>query len=328
MKRILFALAIAGTVWAASCEGDNRYPGYEKVENGTYFIVHKPGTGTELADTGGAMFIKIKFKTEKDSVFMDINMQTMKPSFPLGISKPKFTGDFMDMFMRLHVGDSVSFFVNMDSLQANYPHEFEFGKPEIDTMQYLGFTVKVDSIWSRRKMEGEKAKADAEEAKQRDMMMKRNAVMGPIQKKAKEREADLRKNDAKLLKSYLAKHKFPKPDSNGVYFREDAPGTGGPLMPGMIVSVRYTGMYLDDSTIFDSNRIVEGEDPLEFQLGSYGMIPGFANSVAKMKVGGKATFIVPPKMGYQDSLTRVFDVEVIEAKDGGPVSGPPMPRRR
>jgi FKBP-type peptidyl-prolyl cis-trans isomerase FkpA len=305
MKRFLFAAVITGSIFAASCEGDNRYPGYEKVENGTYFLVHSKGSGTITADTGFLVFIKIKFKTEKDSVFIDINKANQNPSFPMRLTESKFKGDFLDMFMRLHAGDSASFFVNLDSLKANYPNQFDFPDPKIDSMQYLGFAVKVDSIYSRSQVAALQKKMEDEESRRMVLMQKRQAALGPLQKIAQEKEPELKKNDSKLLKAYLAANKFGAPDENGIYFREEASGTGEPLAPGMLVSVMYTGKYLDGS-IFDSNKMVEGEDPLQFRLGEPGMIPGFANSVMKMKKGGKATFILPPKMGYQDSLTRIF----------------------
>jgi FKBP-type peptidyl-prolyl cis-trans isomerase len=315
MKKLIFASSLAIAALLVSCEKDNRFPGYEKDENGSYFLLHKPGKGTVNVDTGGAMFIKIKFKTEKDSVFLDINKETQRPSYPMRVDKSKFKGDFLDMFLRLHEGDSASFFVRLDSLKKNYPNEFEFRDQKYDTMKYLGFSVKVDSIFSRKKVAELKAKQDEEEKKQMIMQQKIQAAMMPIQQKAKEMEPALKKKGASLLKPYLAANKITaKPDADGVIFQETDPGTGELLKPGMGVGVKYTGKYLD-GTIFDANTIVEGQEPMYFHLGVDPMISGFTNSVLKMKKKGKATFILPPKMGYNDSLYRVFDVEVVETRE-------------
>lgn len=314
MKKLLFAVAaFAGVFFAASCGGNKHYPGYEE-ENGSYFKLLTASKETVSADTGGAIFIKIKFKTQKDSVFLDINKQTQRASFPMRIDKPKFAGDFLSMFMKLHKGDSASFFIPLDSLRKNYPKEFEFNDPKYDTMQYLGFAVKVDSIYSRTKMQELRKKQEAEQDRQIIIMQKKQAALAPLQEQAKKEEPDLKKKDKQLLTKYLAENKITaKPDADGVYFWETGTGTGEPLMPGMVVGVKYTGKYLN-GTIFDANTLVEGEDPMYFRLGIDPMVQGFTNSVMKMKKGGKATFILPPKMGYNDSLTRVFDVEVVEAR--------------
>ena len=128
MKNFLITVAIAGAALLASCESNNAFPGYDEAGNGSYFKLHSKGTGTTTVDTGGAIFVKIKFKTDKDSVFLDINQQTQSPSYPMRVDNPAFPGDFLDMFMRLHAGDSASFFVSLDSLKKYYPDEFNFGE--------------------------------------------------------------------------------------------------------------------------------------------------------------------------------------------------------
>jgi FKBP-type peptidyl-prolyl cis-trans isomerase FkpA len=314
MKNFLITIAVAGVFLLASCGGNNRFPGYEEAENGSYFLLHTKGSGTTPVDTGGAMFVKIKFKTPKDSVFIDINKESHSASYPMRVDKPSFKGDFLDMFLRLHVGDSASFFVSLDSLKKHYPNEFTF-EPKYDTMKYLGFCVKVDSIYSRQKVEGLRSKAEAEQKKQQDQMQKIQAVMQPIQTAAKEKEPDLKKKDGTLLKPYLTANKITvKPDADGIYYQETSSGTGEPLHPGEVVGVKYLGKYLD-GTIFDTNTLVPGQELLYFHLGTDPMMPGFTASVLKMKKGGKATFILPPKQGYNDTLTRVFEVEVVEARD-------------
>ncbi len=320
MKNFLFTLTVAGAILLASCGGNNRFPGYEEAENGSYFLLHKKGDGKTTVDTGGAMFVKIKFKTQKDSVFLDINAQSQAPSYPMRVDKPAFKGDFLDMFARLHVGDSASFFVSLDSLKKHYPNEFDFKSfgPKIDTMKYLGFSVKVDSIFSRQKVAGLRATAEAKQKEQQEKMQKIQAVMQPIQAASKAKEPELKKKDASLLKPFLAQNKITaKPDANGIYFQETSTGTGEPLHQGEVVGVKYVGKYLD-GTVFDANTLVDGQEPMYFNLGTDPMIPGFTSCVLKMKKGGKSTFILPPKQGYNDSLTRVFDVEVIDAHEAQP----------
>lgn len=316
MKKAIITCSALLAVFIVACGPASPWPGYQAEQNGSWFIQHKKGTGAETVEVGGAMFIKIKFKDTKDSVFIDVNLESRAPSYPMKMDSSAFKGDFLDIMGKLHVGDSVSFFVKMDSLKKYYPDEFVFD-PAHDTMDYLGFSVSVDSIYTKAKVDELQAKATAERMKQQEMMMKIQAVMGPVQQKADSVSKIIKKKDAQLLKPYLAKNNITaKPDENGIYYQEVVPGTGVQLMPGMIVSLRYTGKYLD-GTIFDANTLVEGQEPMTFRLGLDPMIPGFTNSVLKMKDKGKSVFILPPKQGYNDSLTRVFEVEVVEAKPMG-----------
>lgn len=316
MKKSIFVCVALAAFFLVACGPTSPWPGYQGEENGSWFIQHKKGTGTENVEVGGAMFIKIKFKDTEDSVFIDVNKESRSPSYPMRMDSAEFKGDFLDIMSRLHVGDSVSFFVRMDSLKKYYPDEFVFD-PAHDTMEFLGFTVSVDSIYSKTKVDELQAKAQEERMKQQEMMMKIQAVMGPIQQKADSVAKIIKKKDSKMLDPYLKKSNITaKADENGIIYQEITPGTGAQIMPGMVVSLRYVGKYLD-GTIFDTNTLVEGQEPMTFRIGIDPMIPGFTNSVMKMKDKGKSVFILPPKQGYNDSLTRVFEVEIVDAKPMG-----------
>lgn len=60
------------------------------------------------------------------------------------------------------------------------------------------------------------------------------------------------------------------------------------------VQVHYTGK-LDDGTVFDSSQ---GRDPLEFQLGSGSVIPGFEEAVMGMQEGESKTTHIPADQAY------------------------------
>jgi peptidylprolyl isomerase len=63
---------------------------------------------------------------------------------------------------------------------------------------------------------------------------------------------------------------------------------------GDFVQVHYTGT-LEDDTVFDSS---EGRQPLEFQVGSGAIIPGFNDAVIDMKVNEEKQVTLPPDRGY------------------------------
>ncbi|MBD3221019.1 peptidylprolyl isomerase [bacterium] len=60
------------------------------------------------------------------------------------------------------------------------------------------------------------------------------------------------------------------------------------------VKVHYTGR-LADGTMFDTSR---EREPLEFEVGSDGLIAGFSNGVEGMEVGQEITVTVAPEDGY------------------------------
>jgi FKBP-type peptidyl-prolyl cis-trans isomerase FkpA len=304
-------LVLAFSSFSKSKKKKELFPGYTPIESGSYFLLHKKGAGLILPDSGGVIFGKIKFKTDKDSVFVDINRNSRNPSIPIAIAGPKYKGDFMDIFRRLHAGDSASFFVRMDSLKKYYPKDFAF-EPKFDTMKYLGFAVQIDSIFSKTKVDEVRTKAAADEAVQQMKQKKAMALLQPIRDSAKIKEPMLRENDFALLSEYIKQQwKGPRnPDENGIFYQELKTGNGPNVTPGMIISIRYTGKYLD-GTIFDSNLLSPEQDLLTFRYGVDQMIEGFSICVGKMRVGSKAVFILPSRLGYKDGLTRIFEVEIV-----------------
>jgi FKBP-type peptidyl-prolyl cis-trans isomerase 2 len=74
---------------------------------------------------------------------------------------------------------------------------------------------------------------------------------------------------------------------------------------GDTVKVHYHGKLTDGST-FDSS---EGREPLEFEVGSGMVIPGFDNGVTGMSVGEKKTINIPVEDAYgpkQDDMIMEF----------------------
>lgn len=104
-------------------------------------------------------------------------------------------------------------------------------------------------------------------------------------------------------------------------------GTGKEAVPGSVVSVLYVGR-LQDGTVFDSSE-ANGNQPLTFQLGTEGLIPGFQIGVNGMKEGGERRIAIPPEFAYgtQDvkdadgkviipaNSTIIFDIRLVKVED-------------
>jgi len=84
---------------------------------------------------------------------------------------------------------------------------------------------------------------------------------------------------------------------------------------GDTVKVHYKGT-LTDGTVFDSS---EGREPLEFELGSGMVIPGFDNGIQGMAIGDKKTIDIPVEEAYGPSQAElVFPFNRSELPDDIP----------
>lgn len=106
-------------------------------------------------------------------------------------------------------------------------------------------------------------------------------------------------------------------------------GTGTEATAGRGVTVHYTGWLYDPAQPegkgrqFDSSR-TPGRSPLPFTIGAGGLIPGFEQGVAGMRVGGQRRIIIPPELAYgargsndgsiPPNATIVFEVELLEVR--------------
>lgn len=84
------------------------------------------------------------------------------------------------------------------------------------------------------------------------------------------------------------------------------------------VSVHFEGRLID-GTVFDSS--FKREKPITFPLGQRRVIAGWDEGVALLKKGEKATFVIPPDLGYgprgaggviPPNAYLIFDVELVD----------------
>ena len=86
------------------------------------------------------------------------------------------------------------------------------------------------------------------------------------------------------------------------------------ITQGSTVEVHYTGRFLDGE-VFDSS---EGKDPLQFEIGSGQIIPGFENAIMGKNIGEKVSVTIAPDEAY-GQIREDLVVEVPTDKMPGPV---------
>lgn len=124
----------------------------------------------------------------------------------------------------------------------------------------------------------------------------------------------------------LPANKEPEPSSPTPVVKElkiedVAVGKGAVAKLGQEVSVHYTGTLLNGTKV-DSSR--DSGKPITFTLGTPGIIQGWNQGIAGMKVGGKRKLTIPADLAYgaagrapviPPDSPLLFDVELVSVKD-------------
>jgi peptidylprolyl isomerase len=109
-------------------------------------------------------------------------------------------------------------------------------------------------------------------------------------------------------------------------------GGGAEAQPGQFYTVHYTGWLASDGSKFDSS--LDRNEPITFQQGVHGVIPGWDYGFAGMHVGGKRRLFIPYQLAYGErgrppvipaKGDLIFDIELISASDTPAPPEPPAP---
>jgi hypothetical protein len=269
----------------ASC--DNLFPGYSKLDSGTYYKIHYLGEGDHNTVEGNHIQARFVYRTLNDSVVFDTQWNYFEGFRMLEVNKEN--SKLTEALCLLREGDSASFILSQNHIQVD---SFRIDLDE--TVERIKVDVKIMDIMSRKEYEKEvdriKWLRDREMVEQVDLV------------------------------NYLATYGIDRDNYyEGIYFVEKKRGRGSSPKSGNAVELQYKA-YFSDGTLFDSTY--EMSEPLVLKIGDPGqIIKGMDIGLRLMKEGGKAKIIVPSQLGFGDKgsstgivppyTSLIYDVELI-----------------
>jgi FKBP-type peptidyl-prolyl cis-trans isomerase len=215
-----------------------------------------------------------------------------------------------EIFPLLRKGDSAVIVIEVDTLMKKNPGQLP---PYLKRKDKMVLTIRVLDILANS------------EALQRDQM----------EEMAKQKQKDdVRKvAEIKEIQEYLAKNNIKAQQTkSGVFYEIQDPGSGPQADSGKVVSINYTGYFLDgkffDSNV-DSSKQVEKHPlgPFQFMAGVQGAIPGMLEGITMFKQGGKGRLFIPSVLGYgsqgsppviKPNSNLMFEIEVTGVTDAPP----------
>ena len=282
---VLGVLAVAALVYCLT-GGCSKYKGYKKDRTtGIYYQFFGDIHDTAaMPKTGDLVGILFSLRAG-DSVLIPMSPNEM-------LMDSLYKGDIFAAIRMMHVGDSASFILDGPEFFKHFMQDtvYPFGK---------------DPLYFDVKLYGQMPAAQFQQmrAEYEKMMM------------------EAQSKEAESIKQYVADNKIKvDPTPEGIYIVTTKKGTGAQPQPMQTVTVHYTGKLLD-GTEFDSS--VKRGEPFSFMLGARQVIPGWEVAVSKMRVGEKATVLIPSDFAYGERgnyaippfSPLVFDIEVLSVSD-------------
>lgn len=282
----LVAMSLMLAAGAISCGQKSQFPGYKPTGTGLYYKEIVKGTGEQL-QIGDVIKVRLAYYVNDSLLFTTDNL--LEAAYDQ-VRESIFKGDVYEGFRMMHVGDSMSFMINSDSVfrkQFHAPILPEYVSPEV----FLRWEVIVDEAMTQEAFQ----------------QMKMNEAAA-LQQKADEE-----------LAAYVAANGITEaPQESGLIYVCTKKGKGPKPGFKQMVKVHYTGKLLD-GTVFDSS--IERGEPIEFELGVGRVIPGWDEGIALMSKGEKGILYIPSNLAYgprqageliKPYSNLMFEVELVD----------------
>jgi len=268
--------------------------------SGIYVTVSNPGAGRAIAKTD---FVKMNLTV--------LSIDGKKIFSTIDKGRP-ITMEYGQQFDTKGIEEAIGMLKKGSKATVLVPSAMGFGERGKKDMNgqdiiapYSPVVYEIEILDLKTKAENDKAKKE-EEAN------------------AKKASTEAMSKEPSLIQQYLKDNKITtKPNGNGLYYVEKVKGKGARASAGKKVKVHYTGKLLNGQ-VFDSSLDRKPSKPFEFTLGQGEVIPGWDEGIAMMSAGGKATLVIPSKLGYGERGSGekipaysplVFDVELVSVSD-------------
>jgi FKBP-type peptidyl-prolyl cis-trans isomerase FkpA len=292
----LFFLIITSFIFFFSCKNsDQKYPGFTQASSGVYYKLQAFGDTKRKATKDEYLELSMVFKTESDSVFLDIKNQNPIGRIIIPAADLNSKGLLGKGIMDMNEGDSVTFILDVDELfdkffhteRAMFLHKNNVAKVDI----------KLHAILDKKGYEAELIRFD-------DAL-----ALWDVE-------------EQRRIKNYVKKNNLnalQQPD--GIYYIPVLEGKGMQADSGKTVMIKYTGCFISGQK-FDSRCDTSS---FEFKMGDeYQVIWGLQQGIKLMKEGGKAKFIIPSYLAFGEkgsstgivppNTTVMYEVELIKVK--------------
>jgi len=266
-----------------SCIKKEEHPGFSETDTGLFYKLKVIGDGKQKPSLGQSLLLRIKYFTEKDSLFAD-------SLSILSIHQPVYKGSFEEGLKNMNEGDVVVYLQNSDLL---YEKLIKKPLPEFISKENLvKVEVKLNKIINASNV-----------AEERKRMIEDQDI-----------------EERKMLLEYLNENKITaKPLENGLYYIPMIKGNGDKAEKGKHVSINYKGYFLDgrefdsskspvDFTIGDQYQLIKG-----LEIGITFMKQGEKTKFiipSQLAYGekGSSTGVVPPY------TTLIYEIELLTVK--------------
>ena len=299
MKKVSIFLCLGIAMLATMFTACNKtkHPGYQQTESGLYykFITQNEGETIKVGDVAELVFTySVQDTTGRDTLLFSSKEALKDAPFNDRVQESLFVGDYYEGLRMMHKGDSISMYINADSVftkMFGVPQEMmpKFIKPGSD----MRWEVKVVDFCTEE-----------------EFLAKREAE--------KQEKAEMAKKE---FENYLTENGITaEPTESGLVYVCTQKGKGNSPLANDTVYVHYRGMLLD-GTEFDSS-FGRGE-PISFPLGQHYVIPGWDEGIALMSKGEKGILYIPQNLAYGEGSPSptippfsnlVFEVELVDIK--------------
>lgn len=268
---------------------------FQKTPTGLKYLIHKSVPNAQKPATGDVVELNMVYRTA-DSILFDSRKGGQ--AFTHVLENPIFKGDFNEALGLLGIGDSATFLIKADSFYLKTLHETKLPK-FIKKGSDITFNVKLLSVTSNAAY-----------------MRKQMEYLDELQSKA----TSSRNKEKELIKNYFVNNNLkPEEAPSGIYYITERVGNGISPVAGSTVVIDYRA-YVMNGKEFEST--IDLGIPLEFKLGGHTVIKGLEEAVLLMKKGGKATFIIPSNLAYNENevgeiapfSTLIYELELLDVK--------------